>query len=222
MSLSRLEAHVAALRTASSAARSHGRIGPVALDMCLPEALEPPRLAPARAQTVEDDPLASLETFFASLDPSARPSAAERRYTEVHSSPETKRPDDYDELVQATVRRAWNAAWKTYQGGGSSCHSSRQEQGTMALPISMTPPMPYRHGAVTPRAISHSPGIVPSPAGRVASSSNSYTSLRKTSAAPTPVRDHPHRPASAKRPPSSYSQQHQRRNGRVVSEFQWG
>jgi hypothetical protein len=228
--IDRLEAHIAYVRAASHHAT------PLASPTAQRSAVtfhDPPRpngpassFASPAAATAED-PLLKLEAFFASLRAGAlaNPSSAAAAPSPLVRPPPPEAAalsKYYDDIVQATVRRAWDRAWNAYQNGDAFGRrlDAVGEGASAAQPAVGLPPAtglpPAAAVPVSPQRASSSPwvgSVSRAPASGMSSPRLSVSTAGGASPAAMcgsslPVRGHPHQPASNKRPPTSYSRQY--------------
>lgn len=171
------------------------------------------------------DHLSTFEAALASFGPEDNPRGASSAAVAHTNSMDTSPPpmpsslvaeSYYEDLVQATVRNAWNKAWGAYQRGSTACSSSSHTddaviQGTGRVLADAPSSLPSL--AVTPRRSSPHRGPPPS----IVSSScyaSPHVSWASTTTGP-PSRStmhlHPHRVASAKRAPTSYMRMREQR-----------
>ena len=223
--IDRLEAHIASVRVASHHAT------PLASPTAQRSAVnfhDPPRPldVPASsltspAATTAEDPLLKLEAFFASLRAGAltNPSSAASAPSPMVRPPPPEAAalnKYYDDIVQATVRRAWDRAWNAYQNGDAFGRRLDEvgEGASAAQPAVGLPPAAAV--PVSPQRASSSPwvgSVSRAPASGMSSPRLSVSTAGGASPAAMcgssmPVRGHPHQPASNKRPPTSYSRQY--------------
>lgn len=239
MAVARLEAHIAAVRASQTPTPLASPREPAVAfaDLPRPGCVALPSEAPSAMPTpsrMADDPLAKLEAFFASLG-DRPPSAASAMPELVRPPPPDAKAVDryYDEIVQATVRRAWDRAWGAYQNGHASCQArldGTAPSGTgidvAAEPIGASAPSggalglpsPHSSGMHASRTAASPPSASPwVGTSRAAHSSGSPRALATpaTRHASSSVYGsssniaHPHKVASNKRPPTTYAKKYQ-------------
>ena len=214
--LERLEAHVAAMGSQPHSALATPAVSPLTREhvgFFRPSSLDVPSSQPTPGRRDVDDPNAVTSASFVSVGPErAGPPAGTISAIVAQSRSVADGALDayYDDIVRATVRRAWGRALSKYQQGWPRCIRAVESTGSTdaldhRVPEASNYPPQVSHGITRANSPQNrAPAVQAMPAAASAAASQQASAL---------MREHPHRPASSKRGATTYSMNHAIRRG---------